>query len=58
MLPPRLPFIAGPRRRPIKHLADLGPLPAPAARGSRQARVSCAMHTRAVTNDVLRPQGG
>lgn len=38
----RLPFITGPRRRPIKHLADLGPLPAPAARERGQERASTA----------------
>lgn len=36
----RLPFMAGPRRRPIKHLADLGPLPATAARQRGQERAS------------------
>ena len=44
MLPSRLlsrpPFITGPRRRPIKHLADLGPLPATAARECGQERAS------------------
>lgn len=47
MLPSRLlshpPFITGPRRRPIKHLADLGPLPATAARERGQERASTAL---------------